>query len=76
MSVRESRGQRSRIEKSPFGRIEGKVEGKLEIARNMLAEGLTLPLIIKMTGLTEADITRLQLELKDKNHLSAACPSP
>jgi hypothetical protein len=30
------------------------VKKKLETARNMLAEGLALPLIIKITGLTQA----------------------
>jgi predicted transposase/invertase (TIGR01784 family) len=45
---------------------EGREEGKLETARNMLAEGLALPLIIKMTGLTEADLAKLQI--KDSVH--------
>lgn len=34
----------------------------------MLTEGLALPLIIKITGLTQADITKLQMELKDSVH--------
>jgi hypothetical protein len=50
------------------GRIEGKIEGKLEIARNMLAVGLAIPLVIKMTGLNETDIARLQSELKESSH--------
>jgi predicted transposase/invertase (TIGR01784 family) len=50
------------------GREEGRSEEKLETARNMLAEGLALPLIIKITGLTQADITKLQMELKDSVH--------
>jgi predicted transposase/invertase (TIGR01784 family) len=49
-------------------REEGREEGKIETARNMLMEGLAIPLILKITGLAEADITRLQLELKEKNH--------
>jgi predicted transposase/invertase (TIGR01784 family) len=35
------------------GKIEGKIEGKLETAKAMLAEGLDIKLIVKMTGLTE-----------------------
>jgi predicted transposase/invertase (TIGR01784 family) len=40
------------------GKIEGKLEGKLETAKAMLAEGLDIKLIVKMTGLTEEVILR------------------
>jgi predicted transposase/invertase (TIGR01784 family) len=50
------------------GETKGILKGKLETARNMLAEGLALPLIIKMTGLTEAELSQIQLELKESAH--------
>ena len=50
------------------GEMKGILKGKLEIARNMLAVGLAIPLVIKMTGLNETDIARLQSELKESSH--------
>jgi predicted transposase/invertase (TIGR01784 family) len=50
------------------GEMKGVLKGKLETARNMLAEGLAIPLVIKMTGLNETDIARLQSELKESSH--------
>jgi predicted transposase/invertase (TIGR01784 family) len=45
------------------GKLEGKLEGKhereLEIARNMLANGLDADLITKLTGLTLEEIRTL-----------------
>ena len=41
------------------GRVEGKNEEKLEIARNLKAEGMPAPLIQKVTGLSDADLDRL-----------------
>ena len=38
------------------GKREGKREGKLETARNMLAEGMELKLVKKITGLTEKQL--------------------
>jgi predicted transposase/invertase (TIGR01784 family) len=49
-------------------KAEGRNAEKLETARNMLTKGLALPLIIKITGLAEADITKLQMQLKDSIH--------
>lgn len=47
-------------------RQEAKQEGKIEIARALLAEGMALSLIARVTGLTEAEIARLQeTEAKD-----------
>ena len=43
-------GEKQGIEK-------GKSEGKLEVARNLLAEGMKIELIIKITGLSEEEIT-------------------
>ena len=44
------------------GEIKGKIEGKIEVARNGLKEGLSIEIIMKLTGLTEKEIN----ELKDK----------
>jgi predicted transposase YdaD len=43
---------------------EGKLEGKLEIARNMFLEGMTTAQIVKLTALPEAEIIKLRQELK------------
>jgi predicted transposase/invertase (TIGR01784 family) len=42
---------------------EGKIEGKIEVAKNALKESLPVDIIIKLTGLTEEEIN----ELKNKN---------
>jgi hypothetical protein len=49
------------------GRAEGLVEGKLETARNMLREGINVPLVVKVTGLPEADVAKLQVEIAGVN---------
>jgi predicted transposase/invertase (TIGR01784 family) len=38
------------------GREEGEIQEKLSIARNMLNEGITLEMIGRVTGLTEAQL--------------------
>jgi predicted transposase/invertase (TIGR01784 family) len=50
------------------GRAEGRLDEKKEIARNMLLEGLATSLVVKMTGLSEAEIGKLQQELESSNH--------
>ncbi len=42
------------------GRIEGKIEGKIETAARMLEEGLSVELIVKVTGLPDQDIEKLK----------------
>ncbi|AVQ10442.1 Uncharacterized protein XB16_0081 [Leptospira santarosai] len=37
-------------------RQEGKIEGKIEIARNMLLNGASLEFVLKITGLTEQEL--------------------
>ncbi|MDO6384482.1 hypothetical protein, partial [Leptospira santarosai] len=37
-------------------RQEGKIEGKIEDARNMLLNGASLEFVLKITGLTEQDL--------------------
>ncbi len=41
-------------------REEGKIEGKIEIAKNGLKEGYPIEMISKMTGLTEEEIKQLK----------------
>jgi predicted transposase/invertase (TIGR01784 family) len=42
------------------GREEGREEGKRDIARALLAEGLSLEKVARVTGLSEADIRALE----------------
>lgn len=44
------------------GRIEGKREEKIEIAKNMLKEDFEISMISKITNLTEEEITALKEE--------------
>jgi predicted transposase/invertase (TIGR01784 family) len=39
---------------------EGKIEGKIEVARNLLSNGISIDLIIKSTGLSEDEIKGLK----------------
>ena len=39
---------------------EGKIEGKLEIAKNMLMQNLSLTMISECTGLSKKDIEKLK----------------
>jgi predicted transposase/invertase (TIGR01784 family) len=43
-----------------YGRAEGKAEGKFEVARSMLADGLPAETIKKYTGLDESSILSLR----------------
>ena len=56
ISIGEARGKLE-------GKIEGKREGRLEerqaIARNLKAQGLTLELIVRATGLTPEEVQAL-----------------
>ncbi len=38
---------------------EGKIEGKLEIAKNMLKDGMNLEIVMKYTGLSKEEIENL-----------------
>jgi predicted transposase/invertase (TIGR01784 family) len=48
------------------GEIKGKIEGKKEILRNLLKEGLDNAFIAKITGLSQDEIQALQKEMKKK----------
>jgi predicted transposase/invertase (TIGR01784 family) len=50
------------------GKEEGLKEGKLDVAKKMLAEGIVIPLVIKLTELTEEEILKLKEELSEKKH--------
>jgi hypothetical protein len=52
--------KRGKIEGIIEGEIKGKIEGKIEDAKNLLAEGLSIAFISKVTGLSEAEILKLQ----------------
>jgi len=39
---------------------EGKIEGKIEVAQNLLSNGVSIDLIIKATGLTESEIKKMK----------------
>lgn len=41
-------------------REEGKIEGKIEVAKNLLINGISVDLIIKATGLTESEIKKIE----------------
>ncbi len=38
------------------GKLEGIIEGKIETARNLKAEGIDIAIILKTTGLTEEQL--------------------
>lgn len=40
------------------GRAEGRTEGKIEIAKAMLAKGMSVEMIAEITGLTAEEITQ------------------
>jgi predicted transposase/invertase (TIGR01784 family) len=46
----------------------GKMEGKLEVAKNMLSENMSLELIAKITGLSLEEIKALQAKGNEKIH--------
>ena len=55
--------EQGKIEGIKQGKIAGKLEGEkekaLEIAKKMLAEGMNINIITKITGLSEAEIESL-----------------
>ncbi len=57
----EQKGMQKGFEKGiQTGRHEGRNEGKREVARTMLQHGLDRTTVMKMTGLSEADLAQLQ----------------
>ncbi len=47
-----------------FGMEKGIVQGKLEVARHMLEEGIRPAIVVKTTGFSSAKIKKLQAEIK------------
>ncbi len=41
-------------------RDEGKIEGRIEVAKNLLLSGVSIDLIVKSTGLSESEIKKLK----------------
>lgn len=41
-------------------REEGKIEGKIEVAKNLLSSGISIDLIVKSTGLSEDEIKKIK----------------
>jgi hypothetical protein len=50
------------------GREEGLKEGKLDVVKMMLTEGMNISLIVKLTRLPEEEILKLKEELAGKNN--------
>ena len=42
------------------GKLEGLIEGKIEVAKNLLSSGVSIDLIINLTGLSEDQIKKLK----------------
>jgi len=51
------------------GEAKGKLEGRAEVAMNLLAEGLEISLVVKATGLPETEVRRL-IEKNVESHPS------
>ncbi len=47
-------------------KIEGKIEGKIEVAKNSLKAGVSIDVIAQITGLSHSEI----LQLKEKHNYS------
>lgn len=61
--------EKERMEGKIEGKMEGKMEGKIDDARKMLAEGMAVPLIVRITELPEEKIFELKKDLDDlKKH--------
>ena len=58
-SAEKKAAEKGRAEGLAEGRAEGRAEEKLEIAKNMKADGQPLDLIAKFTGLTIEEIEKL-----------------
>ncbi|BET30709.1 hypothetical protein wCauBTS_13160 [Wolbachia pipientis] len=43
-----------------FGREKGKIEGKIEVAKNSLKAGVSIDVIAEITGLSVDEIKQLQ----------------
>ena len=57
------KAERDRISEANYvikqAKLEGKLEGKLEDAAKMLEEKIPVPVIIKITGLTQEQLNKL-----------------
>jgi predicted transposase/invertase (TIGR01784 family) len=57
-------------ERSALNRAKriGREEERVEVAKNMLALGIDLPLILQATNLPEQELKKLQAEISTKNN--------
>jgi predicted transposase/invertase (TIGR01784 family) len=60
-AAREDAWDEAREEGREEGRVEGRQEGRVETARNMLSDNFPIPVISKITGLSEDIIIQLQM---------------
>lgn len=51
--------KKGKLEGRLEGRLEGKLEAKIETANNLLAEGLSIEFIARVTGLPEDEILKI-----------------
>ncbi|EBP6681705.1 ISNCY family transposase, partial [Salmonella enterica] len=52
--------EKGRLEGIQIGEEKGRNEGKLEVARTMLQNGLDRSTVMKMTGLTAEDLDQIR----------------
>ncbi|MBQ0094083.1 MAG: hypothetical protein KBS36_05555, partial [Bacteroidales bacterium] len=57
--IKDMTTERDIINQKEFARQEGRAEAKAELAKGMLSNGIDINLIVKLTGLTEAEIKSL-----------------
>ena len=54
------------------GRLDGAEDNKLDVAKEMLADGMDINMIVKYTKLTEQRVTELKAELEAASLRSVA----
>ncbi|CNL54188.1 transposase [Yersinia aldovae] len=59
MTIAQKLKQEGRVEGIQIGEANGLKKGKLEVARTMLVNGLDRATVMKMTGLSDKDLTQI-----------------
>lgn len=44
-------------EREAKGKIEGRIESKIEVAKNLLAEGMSIEMVTRVTGLSAEELS-------------------
>ena len=65
MSILQKREEIGRRKGKQEGKQEGRQERNIEIAKNLLREGMEMALVIKTTGLSKSKIEELKEELNN-----------